>query len=412
MTKTITKLKLACLALIGFTAGAQAQMFPACSVAIDSITYGANGLVNVYSTTTATPAWQNYTYCSMGNGASAGGNPVSYTYANNGTYTLNLTSFAYNPSDSTQNCTSNATATVTVTNATGNPGGGGGTCNLTANLTYTMIDSANYVFFGSNSGTGTPTSSYITVYTPTGSYINSPYDSLYLNMTSPGTYYLGYYLYDTLNGNCFDSTSLTVTIGGNPGGGTFNCSANFVLFQDSLNPTLWYAWNYANGSGALTYAWDFGDGSPVSTLAYPTHTYATAGTYAICLTITDATGCTSTSCDSTYKVIAGYNSVSSALQISVLSPVGVKEITNDLQNARLYPNPVNDKVTIEFTSKTALNATIQICNILGETVSSRTVAVNEGSNKLNVDFSEIQNGTYFVRIASANQSLKTFKIVK
>lgn len=44
-------------------------------------------------------------------------------------------------------------------------------------------------------------------------------------------------------------------------------------------------------SGAATYEWDFGDGSPISTLAQPSHTYATHGTYQVSLIAADSNTC-------------------------------------------------------------------------------------------------------------------------
>ncbi|MFO7822417.1 MAG: malectin domain-containing carbohydrate-binding protein, partial [Cyclobacterium sp.] len=45
----------------------------------------------------------------------------------------------------------------------------------------------------------------------------------------------------------------------------------------------------STGSGTLSYVWDFGDGSS-STTADPEHTFATAGVYAVSLTVTDGNG--------------------------------------------------------------------------------------------------------------------------
>ncbi len=47
--------------------------------------------------------------------------------------------------------------------------------------------------------------------------------------------------------------------------------------------------NQSTGTAPLTYAWDFGDGGS-STQASPSHTYATAGTYSVKLTVTGPGG--------------------------------------------------------------------------------------------------------------------------
>lgn len=49
----------------------------------------------------------------------------------------------------------------------------------------------------------------------------------------------------------------------------------------------------ANATG---WSWDFGDGSPIDNTQSPTHTYATAGMYVVCLTSDESGICQSTSC--------------------------------------------------------------------------------------------------------------------
>lgn len=51
-----------------------------------------------------------------------------------------------------------------------------------------------------------------------------------------------------------------------------------------------------NSVGAVNWEWDFGDGN-TSTQANPTHTYTDFGIYSICLTVTNAQGCTDVFCD-------------------------------------------------------------------------------------------------------------------
>src|SRR5690606_24836594 len=76
-------------------------------------------------------------------------------------------------------------------------------------------------------------------------------------------------------------------------GNTGNCSANFT-YNVSGN-TVSFA-NNSNTLGAVgTYLWDFGDNN-ISTLFNPIHSYTTAGTYTVCLTVTTANNCTDTYC--------------------------------------------------------------------------------------------------------------------
>jgi hypothetical protein len=60
-------------------------------------------------------------------------------------------------------------------------------------------------------------------------------------------------------------------------------------FGLSSSPSTSYFGAYAqNGTGALSWAWTFGDGSSPSTLEFPSHTYASHGTYTVTVTVTDA----------------------------------------------------------------------------------------------------------------------------
>ena len=74
------------------------------------------------------------------------------------------------------------------------------------------------------------------------------------------------------------------------------CNALFNHFQNSSN-----AVNFQDLSTGtpVSWLWSFGDGTS-STLQNPTHTYNAVGSFVICLTITTASNCTSTHCDSVY----------------------------------------------------------------------------------------------------------------
>ena len=71
----------------------------------------------------------------------------------------------------------------------------------------------------------------------------------------------------------------------------------------------------------LTYSWNFGDGSPVNTTASPSHTYTANGTYWVCLTVTNASG-DSTTCDSVHIT----NIVTGTPPVAQITPAGYDTI--------------------------------------------------------------------------------------
>jgi PKD repeat protein len=109
----------------------------------------------------------------------------------------------------------------------------------------------------------------------------------------------GSYLSQTLTYLVPSSITLNAnfTYCSNSGGGT--CFSNFYAIPDSSNYMTVHFQEQAFGAGPFTYSWDFGDGTTGST-ASPSHTYSISGYFVACLTITDATGCNSSSCQSIY----------------------------------------------------------------------------------------------------------------
>ncbi len=106
---------------------------------------------------------------------------------------------------------------------------------------------------------------------------------------STGPYYVCLTIY-TFNGPC-QSTACD-TIFGNPAGG--GCFAYFNSNAISGTTVIQFN-NYSTGNFTAV-SWDFGDGA-VSSQTNPQHTYATAGTYQVCLTVSNLLGtCNSTHC--------------------------------------------------------------------------------------------------------------------
>jgi PKD repeat protein len=79
------------------------------------------------------------------------------------------------------------------------------------------------------------------------------------------------------------------------------CAADFAASVGSYPTNLSVAFtntsSFAQNVNQPTYSWNFGDGSQTSSQEHPSHLYATAGTYNVCLTIT-VDNCTDTKCKS------------------------------------------------------------------------------------------------------------------
>lgn len=137
-------------------------------------------------------------------------------------------------------------------------------------------------------------------------------------------------------------------------------------------------------NGTTTYLWDFGDGN-TSTVQNSTHTYASAGTYTVCLTIVNACGADS-SCSSV-TVTAGSSS-------------GIVENTNVM---KVVPNPSNASFVVN-TSATMKN--IRLIGLTGKEVYS--TEINTMISTINV--SELANGQYLLSVEFEDGSTSNTRI--
>ena len=111
---------------------------------------------------------------------------------------------------------------------------------------------------------------------------NSSLSTLSHLYSASGTYNV---ILNVGNANCFDDTTITVTINPFP---VINFSSSVTRACDSLTTA------FTNStSGASSYNWSFGDGT-TSTNNNPTHTYSTTGQFSVLLSATSTFGCTAT----------------------------------------------------------------------------------------------------------------------
>lgn len=173
---------------------------------------------------------------------------------------------------------------------------------------------------------------------------------------------------------------------------------------------LW-VWNLSSGgTGNYQFVWDFGDGTS-STEAFPTHTYPGAGPYELCLTITDDAGCTSTHCETIevdqdgFLGMAPSHDVRSQLTINVVQelPTGIAEHT-ELEAANLWPNPVQDRFTMQVNSSRSGTVELSILDLNGREVYAGSVALHAGSNRMDLNVDQLESGLYLMRLTSGRQA--------
>lgn len=77
----------------------------------------------------------------------------------------------------------------------------------------------------------------------------------------------------------------------------------------------------------------------------------------------------------------------------------------------IFPNPVKDKVVIRFTAKQNADATVQLTDIMGRTLSSQVIAISNGNNEVAIDMQNHANGVYHLSVNNKDNS-RVVKLIK
>ena len=106
--------------------------------------------------------------------------------------------------------------------------------------------------------------------------------------------------------------------------------------------------------------------------------------------------------------LGAYNNTEEIPQGLWIDNTGVAD--NTLEGMKLYPNPASENVNISFTSSEMANATLTVCNLMGQVVYSENIAVSEGSNLVRVNTKAFSAGVYTVNIRT-NKGTSTQKLI-
>ena len=324
-------------------------------------------------TLTANVGAGNIASWDFGDGSVGTGSPIQHVYAQPGIYhiclyevdTLPLTTLCISCMD------------ITVGNVFP-------TCN--ANFVTTALGLTGY-FIDLSVGTSPSTSYTWSFGDGTSSSSRFP-QHVY---AAPGTYNVCLDIADNSCTDQFCSTIVVDTAISTPGA----CQAYFVSLQ--LAPYQVAIVNLSNGLN-LNFAWDFGDGT-TSNLPYPSHFYNSFGTYNVCLTVSDNSGCTSTYCDtlsvdSLGNIFRGMN----GFTVNVLSPAQLTGVSESPESTPFvaYPNPVLEELTIALPATVTGNISYRIFTVQGAEVSHGNLT--KGVAKLSANMWEA--GIYLLEVTT------------
>lgn len=192
-------------------------------------------------------------------------------------------------------------------------------------------------------------------------------------MSENGTFY-------DISDNNFEITAANNMVANFTSNNTTICEGASIDFTDASagNPISW-SWIFSGGNPSTS-----SDQNPVGIQ------YSSAGNYAVELTVSDGVN-TNTIIESSY--------------VNVSSCVGTSDILNN--EFTIYPNPVNDKVTIEFV-KPGLYEELKIIDNLGKVVFRKKVSSVVVEN---IDMRNYSSGLYSLML-SGGQKTRIVKVFK
>lgn len=103
-----------------------------------------------------------------------------------------------------------------------------------------------------------------------------------------------------------------------------------------------------------------------------------------------------------------YNNVHEVCQGLWIDHTGLNN--RNLSGMKMYPNPASESVNITFSAENAENGVISVMNLMGQTVYTSNVEVNEGYNMINVPVKNFTSGVYMVTLRT-NTGISTQKLV-
>lgn len=90
--------------------------------------------------------------------------------------------------------------------------------------------------------------------------------------------------------------------------------------------------------------------------------------------------------------------------------VSLHQIDNSLDGIKVYPNPANHQLTVDFTMETGQPVELTLTNTLGQSVQQNRIHGKSGKNKVILDTETVPSGMYIVEVKS-NNSIERIQVI-
>ncbi len=104
--------------------------------------------------------------------------------------------------------------------------------------------------------------------------------------------------------------------------------------------------------------------------------------------------------------IDGSLMINPVLGCTELLQVGITTHEKPSSSIKIFPNPAQNTITVNYAGNQIENLTVEIVNTLGETVYTKSIISNE-----TIDISDLSNGLYFVRLKGSNLNVGSQKLI-
>jgi PKD repeat protein len=160
------------------------------------------------------------------------------------------------------------------------------------------------------------------------------------------------------------------------------CVAPTSSFTYNNSTPQSYQFTSTSTGNPTTYLWDFGDGQS-SVQPNATNIYAAAGTYTVCLIVSDTCG-SDTSCNTVLVNVIGVNDPNAAFQVE------------------LWPNPSQDRVTVKVSLPELGALKLRITDMAGRELFSLSPSATGLTWQQQLDLSSLAQGMYFLEVRSGD----------